>query len=106
VDYYFISISPTVELRYFDWRTRKDFLSRLTPFAAVEAGMTYISMTDPSLYPKTQGTLTGNFGVSAGADIAVAPKFSARIKIFSSIITQAASPFVTTGAGIFFCYEP
>lgn len=105
VSYLFASVAPEIEFRFLGLSMRKDFLRFFTPYLSLKGGAAYISMTDPSLNPRTDGSLTGFFGLSTGLNLAVAKGFALRLNLFADCIVQETFPFLSTGISLFVCYD-
>ncbi|MCX7024511.1 MAG: hypothetical protein NT080_07815 [Spirochaetes bacterium] len=103
--YLFASVEPELELRFMGWRMKDGFLGKMTPFASLRGGMTYISLKDPDFYPPDSGSLTGSFGLAAGMDFAVANDFGARLDWMAGVVLQSTTPFVTTGLRLSVSYD-
>ena len=96
--YFLLSVCPEVTWKLLDWRVKSGFLSILSPFATVGAGLAYINVSDPELYPPSYGNLTMRAYVKAGSEIAITPAISLVLDGYLDIFMQAQRPFYSAGA--------
>ncbi len=105
VAYLLAAIEPEVEFRFMGWRPSAGILGRITPFAALRGGITYIALRDPESYPERSGSMSGSFGLSVGSDFAVAGAFGIRLDGTVSLVMQKTAPFVACGLRLFATYD-
>ncbi len=95
--YYLLSVCPEISYKLLDWRTKGGFLGVFSPFASLGAGLAYINVSDPDLYPPSYGNLTMRGYLKAGTEISVTPFLNLEVAGYIDIFLQGEQPFYTAG---------
>jgi small nuclear ribonucleoprotein (snRNP)-like protein len=107
VAYSLLSAIGRVGYRYLGWANSGNFLSRVSPFASIGAGGTYIGVKDsrPGASSPSTGGAAPRLAAEAGADISISRAWSARLSCRPDLVLQADGIFATVALGISLSWE-